>query len=122
MYDIHSSSQEVMLWTYFQNHDSLSETSKRPCSAEDDNTSGAPATKVTRSEAISDKLKEVDEIVQQLSSKHEATGKYTLEQLRTWAHLIQMNIHQWMYLQINPSLASLPNGSHLMVILPLHLL
>ena len=93
MYDIHSSSQEVMLWTYFQNHDSVSETSKRPRSAEDDNTSGAPATKVTRSEAISDKLKEVDEIVQQLSSKHEATGNYTLEQLRTWAHLIQMKKH-----------------------------
>ena len=47
MYDIHSSSQEVVLWTYFQNHDSVSETSKRPRSAEDNNTSGAPATKVT---------------------------------------------------------------------------
>ena len=57
MYDIHSSSQEVMLWTYFQNHNSVSETSKRPRFAEDNNTSGVPATKFTCSEAISDKLK-----------------------------------------------------------------
>uniref|UniRef100_A0A1X7UBP1 Uncharacterized protein n=1 Tax=Amphimedon queenslandica TaxID=400682 RepID=A0A1X7UBP1_AMPQE len=80
----------------FQNYDLAHQTSKHARCAEDstdDITSGAPSTKVTCSEAISEKLKEVDEIVKQLSGIHEATGNYTMEQLRTWAHLIQMKKH-----------------------------
>ena len=36
-------------------------------------------------------MREVEEIEDDLSSKHE--GKYTEEQIRMWAHLIQMNKH-----------------------------
>ena len=38
-----------------------------------------------------DKMREVEEIEDDLRSKHE--GKYTEEQIRMWAHLIQMNKH-----------------------------
>ena len=38
-----------------------------------------------------DKMRDVEEIEDDLLSKHE--GRYTEEQIRMWAHLIQMNKH-----------------------------
>lgn len=67
---------------------SVTPIQKRPASE-----ATASQSKLSRNEDISIKLSEVDDIVADLKMKHNGTADYTIEQLRTWGHLIQMGKH-----------------------------
>ena len=84
MYTIHDGKKEILLWCYSQ------DGSKRPRSP-DNADEGSTSQKRSRYNKQVDKMREVDEIEDDLRSKHE--GKYSEEQIRMWAHLIQMNKH-----------------------------
>ena len=81
--------REIMLW-FLENKaitsspDELPSTSKRP------RITDAPTSK--KSELLSQKMSEVDEIVSTLTKKH--SKSYTIEQIRAWAHMIQMDKHE----------------------------
>lgn len=84
--------REVMLWCY-KNETTTSSSalpsSKRPCS---DGASSSKMSSTSKAELLSQKMSEVDEIVSTLAEKH--SNSFTVEQLRTWAHLIQMKKHK----------------------------
>ena len=40
------------------------------------------------------KMSELDSIIEELNSKHQGSGKYTPEQIRVWAHMLQMHKHE----------------------------
>ena len=84
MYTIHDGKKEILLWCYSQ------DSSKRPRSP-DNADEGSTSQKRSRYNKQVDKMREVDEIEDDLRSKNE--GKYSEEQIRMWAHLIQMNKH-----------------------------
>ena len=79
--------KEILLWflkSEITVDNSASEPkSKRPCP----DTSGA-----SKADSISHTLSEVDKIVATLTEKH--SKKYTVEQIRAWAHMIQMGKHE----------------------------
>lgn len=86
MYDDHKGKKEILLWAYSREAESTSlappPSSKRHHSSTDGR---------GQAENIASKLTEVEEIYDTLSEKHSTT--YTVEQLRAWAHLIQMKKH-----------------------------
>ena len=84
MYTLHNGKKEILLWCY-----SAQEGCKRPHPAESDECSSSQ--KRSRYNKQIDKMREVEEIEDDLRSKH--GGKFTEEQIRMWAHLIQMNKH-----------------------------
>ena len=79
--------KEILLWflkSEITVDNSASEPkSKRPCP----DTSGA-----SKADSISHTLSEVDKIVATLTEKH--SKKYTVEQIRAWAHMIQIGKHE----------------------------
>ena len=83
MYSAHEDRREILLWSYAC-------TSKRPRSP-DVPEEGSSAPKRSRYYKQIDKLREVDEIEEELRSKN--AEKYTEEQIRMWAHLIHMKKH-----------------------------
>ena len=85
MYTLHNGKKEILLWCY-----SAQESSKRP-HPPDEPDEGSYSQKRSRYKKQIDMMREVEEIEDDLRSKHE--GKYTEEQIRMWAHLIQMNKH-----------------------------
>lgn len=83
--------KEVLLWTFAPEtteHTSGKKRARSEGSGSDDN---SKPKKKTRYEGHVDKMAEVDEIYEQLLSKHQ--DDYSNEQLRSWAHLIQMKKH-----------------------------
>ena len=84
MYTVYEGKKEILLWCYAQ------ESAKRPRTP-DDTDEGSSSQKRSRYNKQIDKIREVEEIEDDLRSKHE--GKFTEEQIRMWAHLIQMNKH-----------------------------
>jgi len=73
--------KEIILWTYEKDeNDTMSDTTsaKRRRTADD---SG-------KAESLAQKTTEVDEIYESLYEKH--SSSYSIEQLRAWAHMIQM--------------------------------
>ena len=60
-------------------------SAKRPCYS-DNKSLGITTT--PKAELLTQKMSEVDEIVTKLSEKK--SGNFTVEQLRAWAHLIQL--------------------------------
>ena len=82
MYTLHEGKKEILLWAY-----SLDQSSKRRC--------GSPNNeqcKRTRYDTHVDKMIQVEEIESDLRDKHLGEG-YSEEQLRSWAHLIQLKKH-----------------------------
>ena len=84
MYTLHDGKKEILLWCY-----SAQESCKRP-HPPDESDEGSSQKRSRYSKQI-DKMREVEEIEDDLRSKHE--GAYSEEQIRMWAHLIQMNKH-----------------------------
>ena len=94
MYKIYEGRKEIMLKNETQ-EDVEQPSAKRPCRS--DNKSSAITT-TPQAELLTQKMREVDEIVTKLSEKQ--SGNFTVEQLRAWAYLIQ-NIILLMTPQIN---------------------
>ena len=84
MYTLHDGKKEILLWCY-----SAQESCKRPHPPDEADVGSSQ--KRSRYNKQIDKMREVEEIEDDLRSKHE--GRYTEEQIRMWAHLIQMNKH-----------------------------
>ena len=76
--------KEILLWCF-----SAQESCKRP-HPPDESDEGSSQKRSRYSKQI-DKMREVEEIEDDLRSEHE--GAYSEEQIRMWAHLIQMNKH-----------------------------
>ena len=90
MYIDYLGKKEIILWTYVSLPDDTP-VPKASRSTSPDDSSPVHKKKRLRSEATSSTLSEVEEIVQDLKRIH--GDNYTVEQLRTWAHLIQMGKH-----------------------------
>ena len=84
MYTLHDGKKEILLWCF-----SAQESCKQPHPPDEGDVGSSQ--KWSRYNKQIDKMREVEEIEDDLCSKHE--GKYTEEQIRMWAHLIQMNKH-----------------------------
>lgn len=84
MFEKHNGKKDITLWCYRKPKGGKS----RSISSR----SRSPNKKGSRYEAHSKQISEVDDIYKQLKDKH--TGSYTPEQLRAWAHLIQLGKHQ----------------------------
>ena len=87
MYTSHAGKNEILLWC---NHKPTDQSRKRPSSSSIDSDMDAP--KRSRYDKHLDKMTEVEEIEENLREKH-SDGLYSEEQLRSWAHLIQMKKH-----------------------------
>lgn len=89
MYSLHEKKLEILLWCYSSRQTSSSNpsSSKRPHSPEQPQSSQ----KRSRYSTHSEKMIEVESIEDKLLEKHD--GKYSREQIRAWAHLIQMGKH-----------------------------
>ena len=81
MYVIHQGKKEILLWCY-----AADQGQKRSQSSDE------PEAKRTRYDKQTDKMSEVQEIEEKLRQKY-PNGPYSEEQLRSWAHLIQMCKH-----------------------------
>ena len=88
MYELFQGKKELILWTYAASEPVIGKKNTRPRS---DDSSDDKVKKKSRYEGHVDKMAEVDEIHDILREKHET--EYTDEQLRSWAHLIQMKKH-----------------------------
>lgn len=84
MYTAHEGKKEILLWCYL-----LEQGQKRRAKSPDDDSDNR---KRSRYDKHIDKMTEVEEIEESLREKH-ADGLYSEEQLRSWAHLIQMKKH-----------------------------
>lgn len=83
MYKEHAEKTEIIIWLYRYQEKELT-TKKRARSP-----TAQESTKKRKSSVVNtQKLLEVEEIVDKLKTKHE--GKYTIEQINVWAHLIHM--------------------------------
>lgn len=83
MYKEHAEKTEIIIWIYRYQEKELT-TKKRARSP-----TAQESTKKRKSSVVNtQKLLEVEEIVDKLKTKHE--GKYTIEQINVWAHLIHM--------------------------------
>ncbi len=83
MYDEYKSRKSIILWMK-----SVSKVKRKRDSTTSD---AAPKPKRSSYDSHLDKMSEVEEIVEELKNKHDS--KYTPEQLRAWAHMIQMSKH-----------------------------
>ena len=101
MYGHFSGKSEVLLWCYSPQKAAVSATSnirgeKRPRSEEQRNPSpdqhSAKAPRTTKYELHQKTMDELEIIYEELQDKHKEL--YTAEQLRAWAHLIQMKKHE----------------------------
>ena len=84
MYAVHGDRKEILLWCY-----TADQGQKRSAQAV---SSDEPNPKRSRYDKQIDKMTEVEEIEEKLREKH-SDGLYSEEQLRSWAHLIQMRKH-----------------------------
>ena len=99
MYSHYSSRGEILLWTYSPQNTATSSASvttskKRPHSEEGRPSPECSATKAPRTtkfELHQKKMDELEVIYETLQDNHREL--YTAEQLRAWAHLIQMKKH-----------------------------
>lgn len=87
VYKMHQGKKEILLWTYTS--DSTDETAGYRKRRSEDEAGGPPT---SRSRKDTDDT--ISEVVEILSKKHESN--YSTEQLRVWAHLIQMKKHSSM--------------------------
>ena len=83
MYSLHQNRQEILLWCF---SDSQAANKKRKHSPETQSSG-----KRSRYDNHTEKMIEVESIEETLLEKHD--GMYSWEQIRAWAHLIQMGKH-----------------------------
>ncbi len=83
MYSSHEGKKEILLWCY------IDQGQKRRAQSPGD---AAEVHKRSRYDKHLDKMTEVEEVEEKLREKH-PDGPYSEEQLRSWAHLIQMKKH-----------------------------
>ena len=96
MYEVFAGKNEIMLWCYFSQQSSSAVSGKRTrVHSEEQTSSNPPPSKVPRTtnhHHHQAKMDELDDIIYySLTEKHEKM--YSPEQLRAWAHLLQMNKH-----------------------------
>ena len=95
MYEVFDGKNEIMLWCYSPQQSSSGVTGKRLRGhSEEQINSNPPASKMPRTtnhHHHQAKMDELDVIYHSLEEKHEK--EYSPEQLRAWAHLLQMNKH-----------------------------
>ena len=82
MYSTHQGKTEILLWSH------RSDVQRKRAHSPDADESA----KRTRFDKYLDKMTEVEMIEEELKEKH-SNGQYTDEQIRSWAHLIQMKKH-----------------------------
>ena len=95
MYDRHSSKKSVLLWCFMKTSSNDSASRKRPRSSSSSEAS-TTARKSSRSSTSyethqNDRVAKTNEKLTKLEEKH--ADKYSSEQLRTWANLIQLKKH-----------------------------
>lgn len=88
MYTLHRNKAEILFWCVGQNP-SISGSNKRVHSPDRGQESSK---KRSRYENHTDKMVEVESIEDELMKSHDKT--YSREQIRAWAHLIQMGKHE----------------------------
>lgn len=92
MYSAYAGKSEIILWCDGRRTDKASEATRKRAGRDlDESTIAAKKSRSSLSETQSKKLSDVQVIYEELSEKHR--GNYSDEQLRTWAHLIQMGKH-----------------------------
>ena len=94
MYDLHPRKKSILLWCFKKTSSDSSASRKRPRSSSSSQASNAQ--KISRSSTNyeshqRDKVAETNETLAKLEEKH--GDKYSSEQLRTWANLIQLKKH-----------------------------
>ena len=94
MYDLHARKKSILLWCFKKTSSDSSASRKRPRSSSSSQASNAQ--KISRSSTNyeshqRDKVAETNETLAKLEEKH--GDKYSSEQLRTWANLIQLKKH-----------------------------
>lgn len=90
MYTLHQKKREILLWCYAikpSTSNPSTSSSKRQHSPD-----LQPSRKKTRYDNHTEKMVEVESIEDELLENHD--GKYSREQIRAWAHLIQMGKHE----------------------------
>lgn len=90
MYAATKGKRDVNLWCYGPLKDT--ESARGSKRQQPGNAEGTGARKTSRYDKHVDKMAEVESVEDQLREKH--SGKYTDQQLRSWAHLIQMKKHE----------------------------
>lgn len=87
MYKECEDKREIMIWCYkgYEKEQDQQPPSKRPCRKEESTSDKA--------ELLVKKISEVDEIVSALTEKHGQSGSFSVEQLRAWAHMLQLKKH-----------------------------
>ena len=97
MYTLHQQKHEILLWCYAIRPKQSTSNSKPSTSNSKPSTSKSskrqhspdqPSRKKTRYDNHTDKMMEVESIEDELLENHD--GNYSREQIRAWAHLIQM--------------------------------
>ena len=90
MYKAHQGKKEILLWCYSR---SQGGAKKRPLSPDSEGSSKPP--KLSRYTNHVEKMTEVQEIEEKIKELHNKGGTkvFSDEQIRTWAHLIQMGKH-----------------------------
>ncbi len=109
MYQQYRGRKEIVLWVKIQ-----SKTKKQPIKgtcgqkrlsvSEDGSNAKSPPIKKAKKDTLPQKggpnygkhlqkMSELDDIVEELNAKHQDSGKYTAEQIRVWAHMLQMQKH-----------------------------
>ena len=83
MYSVHSGKKQIILWVKVIK-------GKRPLAA---NNTGTKKQCKTNHEGHLEKMSEVQIIVEELQERHGSSKKYSDEQLRAWAHMIQLKKH-----------------------------
>ena len=101
MYTLHQQKHEILLWCYAIRPKQSTSNSKPSTSNSKPSTSKSskrqhspdqPSRKKTRYDNHTDKMMEVESIEDELLENHD--GNYSREQIRAWAHLIQMGKHE----------------------------
>ena len=91
MYDLHSRKKSILLWCFKKTSSDSSASRKRPRSGSSSEASNAQKRSTNYESHQRDKVAETNEILAKLEKKH--GDKYSSEQLRTWANLIQLKRH-----------------------------
>lgn len=83
MYSVYSGKKQIILWLKVTK-------AKRPLAA---NNSGTKKQCRTNHEGHLEKMSQVQVIVEELQERHGSSKKYSPEQVRAWAHMIQLRKH-----------------------------
>ena len=89
MYGKHKGKKELLLWCYSHKTESLKPTAKCTAVQPKEKETNVAVVRSSKYDNHTKKMAEVDQIFGKLEDQH--CGKYSPEQLRAWAHMIQMS-------------------------------